>query len=130
MKPKHKVLWWHVVAVLSVAALLFPTALHATTAQGRRAVRQLARDIRNSRGSSVVSNVRLHRDDILVIITANSGWNRLTPSQKLQLGKKWLSRWIVLRKRFGSDVVVDIKTRDGYPLLHCYGNTRDGGQCK
>lgn len=126
----HKVLWMQRIGLFCATLLICAPLVWASTAQGRAAVRQLTRDIRNSRGSSVVSNVRLHRDDILVIVTANSGWNRLTPSQKLQLGKKWLSRWITLRKRFGSDVVVDIKTRDGYPLLHCYGNTRDGGQCK
>jgi hypothetical protein len=131
VEMNQKVLWIRRFVLFGLLTVLLSPVLWAATRQGRASVRQLSHDIRRSRGSSVVSNVRLHpKDDTIVIVTANSGWNRLTPQQKQELGRKWLSRWIVLRKRFGSDVVVDIKTRDGYPLAHCYGNTRESGQCR
>lgn len=127
----YKVLWMRSLVTLLAVTFLGAPVLQAATRQGRASVRQLNHDIRRSRGSSVVSSVRLHsKDDTIAVVTANSGWNRLTTPQKQQLGRKWLSRWITLRKRFGSGVVVDIKTRDGYPLAHCYGNTREGGQCR
>lgn len=128
---KCKVLWMRRLLLVGVLTVLCAPILQAATRQGRASLRQLNHDIRLSRGSSVVSSVRLHpKDDTIAIVMANSGWNRLTTPQKQELGRKWLSRWIVLRKRFGSDVVVDIKTRDGYPLAHCYGNTREAGQCR
>lgn len=126
-----KVLWMRGLVVYGLLTVLGAPVLQAATRQGRASLRQLNHDIRRSRGSSVVSSVRLHpKDDTIAIVTANSGWNRLTTPQKQELGRKWLSRWITLRKRFGSDVVLDIKTPDGYPLSHCYGNTREGGQCR
>jgi len=126
-----KVLWMRGLVVYGLWTVLGAPVLQAATRQGRASLRQLNHDIRRSRGSSAVSNVRLHpKDDTIAIVTANSRWNRLSAPEKTRLGRKWLSRWITLRKRFGSDVVVDIKTRDGYPLAHCYGNTREAGQCR
>jgi hypothetical protein len=102
---------------------------YATTAS--QSLRLLKTQIHQNWGGRYVSQVRLNPvDDAMVNVYANRRWNSLTPHQKKNLGLKWWYRWAKLRNRDEKYVVVDVKTSNGYPLLHCYGAPWQPGTCK
>jgi hypothetical protein len=114
-----------IILVLAVVV----SAAYAATAQ--QSLQQFKVHLRQNWGSKYVSQVRLSpADDAMVNVYANSRWHNLTPHQKRNLGIKWWYRWAKLRNRDERYVVVDVKTPNGYPLLHCYGEPWKSGTCR
>jgi hypothetical protein len=109
-------------------ATVTATAYAATSQQSLQTFKT---QLRQNWGSRYVSSVRLNpADQAMVNVYANSRWNTLTAHQKKSLGLKWWYRWAKLRNRDEKYVVVDVKTSNGYPLLHCYGKPWNPGTCR